>query len=158
MAKYAENTTVSVEKSKDDVKELITKHGGTIIFMGFREPSGLGVRFCISDFMVDYFIAPNVVDRYKMDQEIRQKWRALFITLKSKFVAIDENLEKVEEAFMAHLLLEEGSGTYLPVTAGNKFLPQIRETKMTYSKSQKTVSSNNSGDTIADFISTAKTG
>lgn len=41
------------------------------------------------------------------EQACRARWRALALTIKAKLVAIDEGVETVEEAFLAHMVVAD---------------------------------------------------
>jgi len=61
-----------------------------------------------------------VNQRYKLwEQACKGRWRALFLAIKAKLVAVSEGISTVEEEFLAWMVLPNGR------TAGEHFLPQI---------------------------------
>jgi hypothetical protein len=39
----------------------------------------------------------------------REKWRALLLSIKAKLVSVESGIETFEEAFMAHVVMPDGS-------------------------------------------------
>ena len=116
---YAENTTVSVAKSRMEIEELIRKHGagqfisgysGNRVMIGFTA-SGRQVRFLIE-------IPEGKTDKQSEQME-RQRWRALLLVIKAKFEAIESGVSCFDDEFMAHIVLPNGQ------TAGDWAIPQI---------------------------------
>ena len=116
---YAENTTVSVAKSRIEIEELIRKHGagqfisgysGNKVMIGFTA-AGRQVRFLIE-------IPPGKTDK-QSEQLERQRWRALLLVIRAKFEAIESGVSCFDDEFMAHIVLPNGQ------TAGDWALPQI---------------------------------
>ena len=116
---YAENTTVSVAKSRIEIEELIRKHGagqfisgysGNKVMIGFTA-AGRQVRFLIG-------IPPGKTDK-QSEQLERQKWRALLLVIRAKFEVIESGVSSFDDEFMAHIVLPNGQ------TAGDWALSQI---------------------------------
>lgn len=55
------------------------------------------------------------------EQACREKWRALLLALKAKFVSLETGIETFEEAFLAHIVLPGGG------RVGEWMAPQLRE-------------------------------
>lgn len=116
---YAENTTVSVAKSRIEIEELIRKHGagqfisgysGDRVMIGFTA-SGRQVRFVVE--------VPKGKTDKQTEQLERQRWRALLLVIKAKFEAIESGVSCFDDEFMAHIVLPNGQ------TAGELMIPQI---------------------------------
>ncbi|MCJ2127688.1 hypothetical protein [Methylobacterium sp. E-045] len=60
------------------------------------------------------------IDEAARDQVRMSIWRALFIILKAKLVAIDRGVSTVEQEFLAHVVLPDGQ------TVGQWFEPQLQ--------------------------------
>jgi hypothetical protein len=54
-------------------------------------------------------------------QAIRARWRALFVVVKAKLVAVDSGITTIEREFLADLVLPDGE------TVGEWLKPQIEE-------------------------------
>lgn len=116
---YAENTTVSVAKSRIEIEELIRKHGagqfisgysGNKVMIGFTA-AGRQVRFVVE--------VPRGKTDKQSEQLERQRWRALLLVIKAKFEAIESGVSCFDDEFMAHIVLPNGQ------TAGELMIPQI---------------------------------
>lgn len=139
MARYAEGTSVPVAKTRMELEELLTKRGGREIVTGTttssRGESLAFVLFRLSDRLIRFNMPLPTVTEVERDgrgarrsadaqakaleQLARERWRALFVTIKSKFVAVDEQIETVEQAFLARIVLPSGG------TVGERLAPEL---------------------------------
>lgn len=60
-------------------------------------------------------------NKQKYEQEIRSKWRALFLIIKAKLEAVESGITTLEDEFLAHIVLPGGE------TVGDWMRPQIDE-------------------------------
>ena len=137
MARYAETTTVSSEKSRGEVERTLTRYGadsfmygweGTKAVIGFRMHNRM-VRFLIPlPDKSEFKHTPakkrvrNEEDQYKAwEQAVRQRWRALALVVKAKLEAVESGITSFEDEFMAHILLPDGK------TVSQFMTPQIEE-------------------------------
>jgi hypothetical protein len=143
MARYAENTSVSIPASKVAIEELLHAHGADavasisradsaeIVFEMAEGPIHYRVRFRISmpDFNDDVFRITPVrrtrrtprEQRAAWEQACRQRWRALHLMIRAKLEAIESGLTTLEDEFLANLVLPNGE------TVGESVQPRIRE-------------------------------
>lgn len=113
---YAKNTYVQKEQTMDEIRGLITKNGGQVHAIIDEPGNGFGMVTFLTPKLgvpVQYKIF------YDRGVEINAKWRALLLTLKAKFVAIEEGFETAEEVFMSRILQSNGSSSAV------SFLPAI---------------------------------
>jgi hypothetical protein len=128
-------TTVQVEKSQSEVRNLLTSHGATRFAFG-EETDAAGVRWAMVQFghsglMVRMRVPHKPVERNAVssrynrsrsktwdqieqemaEQEARRIWRVIAWNLKARLVAVDEGVETFAEAFLAHLLDPETNRT-----------------------------------------------
>lgn len=138
---YAKDTAVPVKRSKAAIEDLLEGFGAHRIgiaiepgkaIVGFtinRKGSSWGVRFTMP--VATAAEAAAIVDRHGyplaegrkanwIDARNREKWRALFLTIKAKLVSVENKVETFEEAFMAHLV-KPGTGQ----TVGEATLPSL---------------------------------
>jgi hypothetical protein len=119
---YAEDTRVSEEKSRAEIETLVRRFGASEFISGFSGDVAM-IAFGINGRRVKMFLPlPDENEkRFHYDgrgiyrtqagrqkaceQERRQRWRALLITLKAKFAAIEAGITTVEREFFADLLL-----------------------------------------------------
>ncbi len=119
MSRYAKNTKVPVAQSVAEIQKTVEKYGST----GFQyavDEGKAGVAFKIpvgeNQFLIR-FTLPLPDD----PQEVRQRWRAMLLTVKSKLESVESEIETFEEAFMAHLVLPDGR------TVAERLLPDVQK-------------------------------
>ena len=138
MGQYAKDTNVSPEQSLMDIRKTLSRYKAT----GFgivEDSTRVGVTFDMEGRRVR-FVVPlpdrkskeflyttsgkswvrGQLNEAKYEQGVRQKWRALLLTIKAKLESVDSKIETFEEAFMAHLVLPDGR------TMGEVAVPQIK--------------------------------
>lgn len=123
-----ENTTVAVEKSQADIRQLLRKHGAgrfefgemteddgtTWAALGFAM-NGRAIRVRVPLKALDDTAAARKARRARsrtlgeirgemIEQEAKRIWRVLFHGLKARLVSVEEGVETFEEAFLAHLV------------------------------------------------------
>jgi hypothetical protein len=139
MAKFASKTTVSSEKSKQEIERILTRYGAEEFLYGTRaggavvafKMMGRNVRFVLplpnrndSEFTKytrgawDYERTEEAAGKL-YEQAIRQKWRALALVIKAKLEAVESEITEFEDEFLAHIVLPGGQ------TMGQIAKPQI---------------------------------
>ena len=136
MSRYAENTSVSVDRSKAEIEKVLHRYGadqflyGTSsdgALIGFRA-HGRFVRFRLplpDPKSHEYTRTPTGKARHPetaneaWEKGCRQRWRALCLVIKAKLEAVESEITDFETEFMGHLMLPDGR------TAGEWFLPQL---------------------------------
>jgi hypothetical protein len=137
--KYAEQTTVSSERSRAEIETILGRYGassfaymwqGTTALILF-EYNGKRIKFMLRLPSRDDKAIKCTPERgtvrsreaqekaYK--QAVRQKWRALTFVIKAKLEAVESGISVFEEEFMANIVLPNGQ------TTGEYMLPQINE-------------------------------
>lgn len=136
MAKFAEGTTVSAEKSRAEIETMLRKHG--IKDIAIMSMSGAAV-VCFQKGFTGYKITMPAVDatlrefththqgyrrsssdlEKRVAQEERRRWRALFLVLKAKLVAASDGVVTFEQEFLAFALTQDGR------TVGEHVIPQL---------------------------------
>lgn len=140
---YAENTSVSVERSQGELKAMMGRYGAEAF--GLMEEGGgsralvefiiepeegrrLRVRFVLT--MPDreeYRATPSGKKRRDNDatwraweQACRSRWRALVLVCKAKLEAVDAGISTFEQEFLPHLVTASGE------TIGQRLLPDLQ--------------------------------
>lgn len=137
MSRYAENTSVPVEKSKAEIESILTRYRAEQFMSGWDQHRAfIAFRMCGRQIK---FIIPlpdknskefthtpgrgtrrDPVKQYQeWEQACRQRWRALALVIKAKLEAVEVGIECFEDAFLAHIILPNGQ------TVGEHFRPQI---------------------------------
>ena len=137
MGRYAENTSVPVDRSEAEIKRLVMRHGASSFVSGEERGramlvfamAGRRVRFIlpIPDRADDNFrLTPgrrrerSTNQQYQAwEQACRSRWRALLLTIKAKLEAIETGITTFDDEFLAHFLLPDGK------TIGERLLPKL---------------------------------
>ena len=128
-SKFAEGTSVPVEKTRIEVEEVVRRFGadsfvsgyeGRTAFIAFRA-MGRMVRLTLAmpDPDDDAFTltpAGRARDagpaREAYEAECRRRWRALALLVKAKVTAVSDGVVTFEEEFLPHIVLADGSTVY----------------------------------------------
>ncbi len=127
MKSYAEGTEVSVEKSKGEIEALIQKAGADEFASGSR-PGQSMIQFKLKGRVIRFTLPlPDKNDkkfslcgqynnRRRMpemahkawEQACREKWRALYLSIKAKLYSIETGIEQFDSAFMGQIVMPNG--------------------------------------------------
>lgn len=137
--KYAEQTTVSSERSRAEIETILGRYGassfaymwqGTTALIMF-EYNGKRIMFKLQlpsreDKTIKYTpergtLRGREAQEKAYEQAVRQKWRALALVIKAKLEAVESRISIFEEEFMANIVLPNGQ------TTAEYILPQINE-------------------------------
>lgn len=120
---YAERTRVPINKTKIDIEAVLSKYGADR-FAYSAEPKRAVVAFQMQQRCIRFELPLNDGTSDKSEQLRRQAWRALFLCIKAKLESVVSQIETFEEAFLAHVVLDDGKTVYEHVEPR---LAQIRE-------------------------------
>ena len=98
MARYAKKTTVPVARSKQNIEELLVSYGIKESFSG-RSPRGDGIGWKYKKKVYKMSVpVPSKDDKTdkQYEQEMRQRWRILYMSMKMKFEEIDAGVISFE--------------------------------------------------------------
>lgn len=136
-SRYAENTSVSVEKSRSEIERTLERYGAST-FGYIRQDNRALIEFVYGNRRIR-FILPlpdrsSTEFRYTptrrtertdaqayeaWEQACRQRWRALNIAIKAKLEAVEAGISTFDSEFLAHMVLPNGA------TVGDSVLPEI---------------------------------
>ena len=142
---YAKRTTVTAQKTAGDILTLLRGRGVTKTAMYEDERSAQiafemdGAAFRIALPLPD----PNQKDFHYhsrgvrtqteslrlYDAELNRRWRALFMVIKAKIVAVEEGISTMQAEFVGNVVLGDGrtvSETYAPQLGQLSALGQIK--------------------------------
>lgn len=134
---YAENTSVSVEKTRAEIDALLAKHGARQRIGGVDDEGGFAiVGFTLAGRQIRLHIPlPKIEDfprkgeqprgwlgwqharreeyrRKAYEQACRSRWRAALLLVRAKLEAIALGFSTVEREFLADIALPDGSTVY----------------------------------------------
>lgn len=127
MARYAERTEVPAERSRIELERLLAAHGATGIMVGWDADFGehrivtrIGdrlIRLSVQlpdpdspEFTLTATGRPRTSAQVaeQVAAETRRRWRSLLLVTKARFVAIEDGILTLEQAFLAEVLLPDG--------------------------------------------------
>lgn len=124
--RFAEDTSVSVERSSAEIESTLARYGARRFMRGWEEGRALvcfemaerQVRFVLplpdraaEEFWVTHGGRRRREERAAYaawEQACRQRWRALNLVIKAKLEAVETGITCFEDEFMAHLVLPGG--------------------------------------------------
>jgi hypothetical protein len=135
---YAAGTTVAVAKTKADIEHELTRFGATAFAYMTEGPmaallfkkDGWQVRITLPlpdakerrfTHLDSWRARSETAARNLYEQALRERWRALYMIVKAKLVAIDSGVETFESAFLAQMLLPDHQ------TVGQWLEPQLHD-------------------------------
>lgn len=120
-ATYAVDTKVSVSQTKTDIETSLARFGASSFAFAMQE-RGATVMFECDGRRIRFDLPlPKADNSAKTAKQHREKWRALFLSIKAKLVSVHTEIETFEEAFLAHVVLADGS------TVGQMTRPAIEQ-------------------------------
>lgn len=137
MSRYASETTVSVEKSRMEIERTLQRYGADA-FAYFSEANRAMIGFRMADRQIKFILTLPEKNRREFthhsrgmrttdaalaawEQACRQRWRALALVIKAKLEAVAAGITTIEDEFLAHTVLPDGS------TVGEWAKPQLDE-------------------------------
>jgi hypothetical protein len=139
MRRFAQDTTVSVEKSKSEIESMLGRNGATSYMSGTNQTEAI-FAFEMSGRKIMFRLPlPNKLDRKfthtesqkklrhtndiqkAWEQSCRSRFRALNLAIKAKLEAVAIGITTLEEEFLAHIVMADG------LTVAQHTLPRIAE-------------------------------
>lgn len=136
MSRYAANTDVSSDRSRTEIERTLRRYKADGFAYGWTSDKAT-VMFELAGRRVRFLLPlPDPADRAftrtdtgrersgpaaekAYEQAVRQRWRALALVIKAKLEAVDARITTIDDEFLAHLVLPDGS------TVGDRMLPQL---------------------------------
>ncbi len=133
MSRYAENTSVPVERSKAEIERALERYGADGFMTGWdAQASTAMIAFRFKNRHVritlplpkagDYTWQWRTTDnqkRERLEQFTRQRWRALLLVVKAKLEAVESKVSTFEQEFLPYIVMPDGR------TIADIALPQI---------------------------------
>jgi hypothetical protein len=138
VATYAPKTTVSSEKSRNEIERTLQRYGASKFMYGTEDGRAI-IVFEMKDRRIRFDLpmpdresrqftrTPTGLQRtpsaasQAWEQACRQRWRALALGIKAKLELIESGITVFEEEFLAHIVLPNS------MTVGQWMLPQVAE-------------------------------
>jgi hypothetical protein len=141
--RYAENTSVSSDKSRAEIEKTLIRYGAGGFLYGWQqqqamvmfEMQGRSIRFLLplpEKTDPEFTQTPRRGRRrteaqaYEAwEQSCRQRWRALALCIKAKLEAVESGITTFEHEFLAHFITADGR------TIGDHIIPQLTDKNIT---------------------------
>ncbi len=139
---YAENTTVSIEKSQAEIQQTLRRYKASSFMFGEDVDRGI-VAFVINDRKIKMQLPlptelatrhwwasgkqlsgrkrTEIQARTALEQERKARWRGLLLCIKAKLEAVDAGIESFDQAFLAYIALPTGQ------TVGEQVIDMINQ-------------------------------
>lgn len=136
MPRYANKTTVTVEKSKEEVMSTLRRYGCDG-FGSYENKTGACVVFEVDKLSIKIEVPLPDRDEFRttdtgkartvssvareFDQAVKQRWRALLLAIKAKLEAVECGISTIEKEFMPFVVMPDGR------TLADHIKPQLQE-------------------------------
>jgi hypothetical protein len=135
--RYAADTSVSPEKSRNEIEQTLRRYGATSFAYGWEGTNAM-IAFEANDRRIRFVLPlPSQTDKRftqsptgrkrsvpqsmaAWDQACRSSWRALALVIKAKLEAVEVGIVSFEDEFAANILLPNG------MSVGDWLRPQIQ--------------------------------
>jgi hypothetical protein len=126
MSIYADNTSVSVERSRGEIESTLARFGAAE-FAYMTDKKKAAIQFVAAERKIRFILPlPDSTsddftktpgrrrerssdEAYRAwEQACREQWRALALSIKAKLVAVRSGITTFEEEFLAHIVLPGG--------------------------------------------------
>jgi hypothetical protein len=135
MARYAANTEVNADRSRQEIERTLKRYGADQFLYGWEKEEA-AIRFRAHGYNVTLRLTmPTIADvsatpkgrrrrgeaaQRELEQVRRQRWRALALVVKAKLEAVASGIAMFEDEFLAYTMLPNGQ------TTGQWFAPQLQ--------------------------------
>lgn len=136
MAKYAEGTDVSIERSRAEIERTLKRFGATAFAYGWSEAghvlgfehAGRHIKYILPmPDRNDFRLTPTGIRRSAnsiesaYEQAVKERWRALALLVKAKLAGVEAGISTFEEEFLANTVVPGGA------TVGQWLIPQLED-------------------------------
>ena len=120
---YANNTSVSVDRSRAEIETILKKHGAEKFMYAWDADKAViafragnrNIKFAVplprrEDFKATHTGRHRKISRIEdiFEAETRRKWRALALLVKAKLVGVQDGIASFETEFMPYTVLPNG--------------------------------------------------
>jgi hypothetical protein len=144
MPTYAQNTSVSVDKSKAEIERTLSRFGASHFGYAWKEGTAI-IEFAVNERRIRFNmkLPMKIEERFAFrkaygklrpnepakaeklwEQECRSNWRALALLVKAKLSAVEAGITTFEEEFLSHTIIVPEKGKKA-TTVAEWLLPQV---------------------------------
>jgi hypothetical protein len=135
MNRYAAKTNVTPDRSMAEIETTLRRYGAQRFMYG-RDEAKVLIAFEMHDRRLRFVLPIPTEGEFRQtptgrtrrsktivtgqyEQAVRARYRALLLSIKAKLESVESGIEEFEDAFMAQIVLPDGS------TVGERMKPQI---------------------------------
>lgn len=119
---FADHTRVPVKQSKGEIEAVLGKYGADKYGMTV-EPGRAVVLFQANSRTVRFVLPLPEGSGDKIEQQHRIMWRRLLLVIKAKLESVASKIETFDEAFLAHVVMDDGQTAYEKMEPSLRLLP-----------------------------------
>lgn len=124
--RYAERTSVPVDRTRSEIEHLLERHGANGFVFGSMPGQAL-IAFEMRERRLRFLVPlptphKNGRDELVVKAETRRRYRALLLVLKAKLEAVASSIVTFDEEFLAHIIVEGNT------TVGDRIVHGLTET------------------------------
>ena len=124
MGKYAQGTSVPIDRSRSEIEKVLRRYGADQFVYGWSKEHENSVGFRFNGRKILFRVPlprweefqetptglcrPDAAIEKMVAQGERQRWRALLLVIKAKLEAVDAGITSFEDEFLANTLLPSG--------------------------------------------------
>lgn len=107
--KYAQDTSVPVERTRAEIEKLLEKHGAKSFVYGTTEAQ-IMIVFEMKSRRLRFLVPMLALNKSKSNEkevakEKRRRWRSLLLLIKAKLEAVASEIVEFDAEFLAHLVV-----------------------------------------------------
>lgn len=124
MKRYAEGTSVPVDRTRSEVVSVLKKHGAQGFIFGEVGGKAL-VAFEMRERRLRFVVPMPQLNKSSSNEKVvkaetRRRWRALLLVLKAKLEAVASEIVQFDEEFLAHIVVRGST------TVGDEIVPFMK--------------------------------
>ncbi len=124
MRKYAQDTSVPVDRTIAEIKGVLGKHGSTGFVYG-TTPDRVMIGFEMQSRRLRFIVPmlePNKSrsNEREVAKEERRRWRALLLLVKAKLESVASGIVEFDREFLAHIVIDGST------TVGDRWVDEAR--------------------------------
>ena len=108
---YGDYTKVPFDRTIAEIQALLRKRGAGQIFSG-DDGNMFAIQFSLADRMIRFRLSLTDKRGQASEQRRKQRARALMLVIKAKLESVDAEIETIEEAFLANVVMSDGLTVY----------------------------------------------
>lgn len=109
---YGEFTKVPFDRTVSEIQAMLRKRGAGQIFYG-EDGDRFAIQFSLADRMIRFQLSlGDRPGKPASEQRRKQRARALMLVIKAKLESVDAEIETIEQAFLANVVMSDGLTVY----------------------------------------------